>query len=270
MPHIRSLGSSESPRVRPISYPGAVVALSSLVTSRWFYPLQPRPGTPVAEWGIDADGGPLPPSARSLAAALEAVDAAPMSQRHPVLAVGSNAAPSQLRAKFAASAVCDVVPITRVKVRGLMVGHSAHISAAGYIPYAPLAGSARSPQHLSITWLDPEQLELINATEPNYCPTTVTAYPAALETGDPVSDYVLYRTRWGVLRAQPGGSAVAATSQAEVFRFLMQHLGFRSILPELTESMDAAMRALATDPARRDAVREWLAADGLVAPDGLA
>jgi len=270
MPDIRKLGSSESPRTDPLSYPGAAVSTSSLVTGGWFYRVVARAGADVDEWLVVPDGGPLRlASGNTMGEVLAKAGASPMAGRRPVLAVGSNAAPSQLRAKFSSSGVSDIVPITRVEVEGLRVGHSAHISASGYIPYAPFACEDPGSAALAITWLDTAQVQLIDKTEPNYAPCAISSLPAALESGRLVTDYVLYRSKWGLLRRPSDGTLVRSTTQHDVLRLLAGCPGVLDALPELSHSPTRAIHALRSSPETRERVREHLKAAGMVACDGL-
>jgi hypothetical protein len=94
-----------------------------------------------------------------------------LAERLPVLAVGSNASPVQLRAKFArqgrASQDPLVIPMTLVRVDGLVAGISAHVSRPGFVPATPVA-AAGVMASLFVVWLTPPQLEVVDATEPSY------------------------------------------------------------------------------------------------------
>ncbi|WP_431780438.1 hypothetical protein [Streptomyces chumphonensis] len=84
--------------------------------------------------------------------------------RVPVLAVGSNAAPAQLRHKFALGGVSGTVPMVPVRVGGLAVGHSGHVSVAGYVAYSPFPAADRVAD-VVLLWLDEGQLGVIDASE---------------------------------------------------------------------------------------------------------
>jgi hypothetical protein len=99
-----------------------------------------------------------------------------LAERQPVLAVGANAAPVQLRAKLAQpgraaqvrrTTVPLVVPMTLVRVCGLVPGVSAHVSRPGFVPATPVA-VAGATSSLFVVWLTPTQLEVVDATEPSY------------------------------------------------------------------------------------------------------
>ncbi|MGF1648710.1 MAG: hypothetical protein ACFCVF_17580 [Kineosporiaceae bacterium] len=152
----------------------------------------------------------------TLARALSRTDAAPVARRHPVLAIGSNASPAQLHDKFGDEAHSAVVPLTTVTVVGVDVSYSAHTSKAGYIPYAPIACPDRRRQ-MVMTWLDDDQLAVIDASERNYQPVELRGdvVKATLGSTLDVEHWTLYRSRWGVLRDGPNSSPVSAAGQGK-------------------------------------------------------
>jgi hypothetical protein len=92
--------------------------------------------------------GPLPPG----------LD---LTGRTPVLAVGSNRAPEQLRRKFGDAAA---VPVTWARLRGFDVVYSAHMAGYGAIP-ATLHPSPGTVVTVALTWLDEAQLTRMHETE---------------------------------------------------------------------------------------------------------
>jgi hypothetical protein len=91
-----------------------------------------------------------------------------LSQRTPVVAVGSNASPDQLRAKLAQ--VTDhtlAVPMSLTRVQGLAPGVAAYVSRSGYVPATPIRTPGEA-HDLFAVWLDDDQLVRMDATEPNY------------------------------------------------------------------------------------------------------
>ncbi|MFI9248817.1 hypothetical protein [Streptomyces sp. NPDC053069] len=84
--------------------------------------------------------------------------------RVPVLAVGSNACPGQLRHKMAEFGIGSPLPMVRTRVTGLDVGVSAHVSRLGYVSASPVK-SPRALHELFVIWLDRRQLEVIDASE---------------------------------------------------------------------------------------------------------
>jgi len=84
-----------------------------------------------------------------------------LSGRTPVIAVGSNRGPRQLRRKYGEAAT---VPVTRIEIDHADVVYSASIAPYGSVP-ATLYPSEGTTVHLHATWLDDHQLELMHGTE---------------------------------------------------------------------------------------------------------
>ncbi|MET9367322.1 hypothetical protein [Streptomyces griseoflavus] len=127
---LRALGLDEAPREHPLLYPGA-----------W-----PR------ESGM-LDGDRLVPLERLV-----------FEDRTPVLAVGSNACPGQLRHKMAESGLVTPLPMVRTRVTGVGIGVSAHVSRMGYVSHSPVAAPGRT-RELFVLWLDARQLAVVDASE---------------------------------------------------------------------------------------------------------
>lgn len=178
----------------------------------------------------------------------------------PVLAVGSNAAPAVLAAKLH-PALRTGVPTAPVEVNGLGVGHSAHVSLGGYVAAAPYL---REPcrVRLAVSWLDPDQLELLDGTEPNYRRVPLPGSVHCQGSDGPVAAVEVYDSRHGVLGRD--GAVLPVGSQAEVVRWLV------AALPE------AAGWGLEEDPpgrlaeaGLRERIRTALDEAGLAMPSGL-
>lgn len=132
------------------------------------------------------------------------------------MAVGSNASPAVLARKLAE--VGRDVPSSACVVVGLAVGHSAHVSAGGYIPAAPYAAPGIETA-LRAGWFTPEQLAVLDRTEPNYERVRLPSarFPIAFEAGR-ADEFDVYRSRWGVLAVD--GVPVAFRGQRELFAML--------------------------------------------------
>ncbi|NUS74186.1 MAG: hypothetical protein HOQ05_12375 [Corynebacteriales bacterium] len=190
-----------------------------------------------------------------------------MDERHPTLAIGSNAAPAQLESKFALAAnISDLVPLTRVTVKGISAGYSAHISKQGYIAYTPIKLDVEST--LFMLWLDDAQLAHIHATEPNYVPTTVKTFPAVLESGENIEAYLLYRSKWGAIASSLHGPRAASTQQ-RIFQFLARSPRLVKLVPELADGHAATVARLAADEDLRTRLHKALGEESFVTPDGL-
>jgi len=109
---LEALGLAEIPREHPLSYPGAWPEESGLL-----------------------DGDRLLPLSRLV-----------YEDRVPVLAVGSNACPAQLRHKMAQSGVSGTIPLVKARVGGIGVGVSAHVSLMGYVSASPFHDGSGAPR----------------------------------------------------------------------------------------------------------------------------
>jgi hypothetical protein len=90
--------------------------------------------------------------------AFDAVD----SGRRPVLAVGSNGAPSQLASKFGQCP--EGIPVTRAVLRDYAVVYSAHFAAYGSLP-ATLFQVPGCRSWVFVTWLTEAQLTAMHGSE---------------------------------------------------------------------------------------------------------
>jgi len=86
-----------------------------------------------------------------------------LSGRIPVIACGSNAAPSQLIRKFD-SIRTDPIYVTKARLDNFLCCYSAHITSYGSIP-ATLAYIQGTSTDCHITWLTEQQLDHMHKTE---------------------------------------------------------------------------------------------------------
>ncbi|GGX58259.1 hypothetical protein [Streptomyces fructofermentans] len=185
---LEALGLAVAPRDSPLSYPGIWPAESGLLDGDLWLPLSRHT----------------------------------FEDRVPVLAVGSNACPAQLRHKMREYEVSSPIPLVRTRVTGLDVGVSAHVSAMGYMSASPF----RAPGHtreLFVTWLDRVQLAAMDASEGvtapagsfDRLPLPDAGFRVETDSGERVDGVHLYVNRRGVLhdgtgtpRPHPGERAV--------------------------------------------------------------
>ncbi|MFI5823299.1 hypothetical protein ACIA8I_30000 [Streptomyces rishiriensis] len=179
---LEALGLADAPRDHPLGYPGAWPSGSGLL-----------------------DGDELLP-----------LDRLTHPGRTPVVAVGSNASPAQLRHKMAESGAVSPIPMVRARVTGIDVGVSAHISRLGYVSASPVNAPGAARQ-LFVIWLDADQLATLDATEPNYDRVLLPApgFRVELENGEALLDTFAYVNHHGVLhdgsgtpRSHPGQRAL--------------------------------------------------------------
>ncbi|MGW0613726.1 hypothetical protein [Streptomyces sp. NPDC002788] len=127
---LRALGLTEAPREHPLLYPGAWPADSGLLDDERFLPLEQLMH----------------------------------DDRTPVLAIGSNGCPGQLRHKMREFGITSPLPMVKARVTGVDAGVSAHVSRMGYVSASPVS-APDTVRDLFVLWLDAEQLAVIDASE---------------------------------------------------------------------------------------------------------
>ena len=242
----------------PLTYPGVPPWHPAvLVADTEVLPLQPAREAPPGEWLVR----PGPRSAsRPLDSLLRERGYRSVTDRTPVLAVGSNASPAQVRRKMANAGLPTQIPVTAVTVRGLTVGVSAHVSRPGYLPATPVP-HPRAESALWVLWLDAAALDAVDATEPNYHRVRLSARcPVRLTTGQPVNDGWVYRSRHGHL-LNATGEPRRLTDQAILITALLTELPDLQALAG-TDPQQWVERT--SDPGVRTAIRELFRSAGLV------
>jgi len=277
MPSIADLRLAASPLADPLCYPGEAIDANYLLLDPWVYDIAPLSGAVPGQWEIRVDGGPLAaakpesapvPHPERLDHALALVGAPALRERRPVMAFGSNGAPTQLLDKFVGmNGRHRVVPVMRGVVQGLALSHSPHVSPPGYLPYVLVRSGPQTELRVFVLWLDSVQLRALNRTEPNYRLEIIQGYPIVVETGELIAEYHAYRGRWGALRWIGSVDCVSADRQDRLF----QKLSGTGWFVDLVGSGEPAglVSRLAGDPQLRAAVRLELARRGLVTSDGL-
>jgi len=194
--------------------------------------------------------------------------APPLARRTPVLSVGSNASPAQIRRKMANAGLRAVVPITRVQVHGLVVGVSAHVSKPGYVPATPVADPA-AVSDMWVLWLDPAALRAMDGTEPNYERIRLSSrYPVRLRPaplGLAVRGCSVYVSRHGHLIDQ-AGKARTLTDQATLIAGLLADM---PALMALAGTTPGEWIRQTRDERVRDGIRAHFLAAGIVRPSGI-
>lgn len=155
-----------------------------------------------------------------------------LSGRLPVVAVGSNAAPTVLRHKLG-PLLATGLPVAAAMVEDLLVGHSAHVSARGYVAAAPARGTGAQP--VTLAWFDADQLAALDATEPNYrrvpLPQNMPCRTVSRNTSGarmvassqtPVPGVHIYESVHGVLGQ--AGNPLSLRPQPEVLEWLATRL----------------------------------------------
>ncbi|MXP21262.1 hypothetical protein GIY30_07830 [Gordonia sp. HNM0687] len=153
--------------------------------------------------------------------------------RHLVVAVGSNASPEVMRTKLARVATGEPgPPMARVTVSHLAVGHSAHVSARGYIPAAPYH-APEATLHAVGAWLTDAEATMLDHTEPNYRRMELSArdHPGIHDTA---ASFWVYVSLHGVL-ADPDADPVPLGTQAEIFDWLGTRIADHALRGPTTE-----------------------------------
>ena len=211
---LEALRLARAPREFPLDYPGAWPAGSGLLVGDRLLPLDDR---------------------------------VTYEDRTPVLAIGSNACPAQLRHKMAESGIDSPVPMVKVRVTGVDIGVSAHVSRVGYVSASPV-NSPGVVRELFVTWFDARQLAVVDASEGAYDRAWLTGpeFRFASESGESLRGAYVYVNRYGVLR---DGTGVPR-----------RHPGERALLTELLAASPELRKLFGRTPeefcARASADRE--------------
>lgn len=183
-------------------------------------------------------------------------EAGDLGGRTPVAAVGSNASPTILRQKLGAL-LASGLPLVRAEVEQLAVGHSAHVSARGYIAAAPFRSSGSRP--VTVAWFDPAQLAAMDATEPNYHRIPLPGGMPCHQGGERLTGVEVYESTHGVIGER--GTPLTLLDQASLLAWLAQRLP-----GQLTDSLHHDALAAA---GCREQVRTAFITAGVVLPSGL-
>ncbi len=186
--------------------------------------------------------------------------------RHPVIAVGSNASPGQVRYKLARRGSPDAsVPMVPVRVSGLRIGCSGHISSAGYVARTPRA-APEAETVLVVAWLDTAQLAVIDDTERNYRRAILPGdeFPMTMPSGERLSGAYIYFSAHGVLAGPDGTPRPGGGDQSELLGSLLAQS------PRLRELLgpDPAtwVKKAGADPALREEGTLIFGSEGWVLP----
>ena len=249
------------PIAAPLTYPGAAPdSPAVLVTDAGVLGVRPRAGA-LGAWRVEL----APGNSKALDEVLGERGAALTGDRAPVLAVGSNAAPTQIRRKLSTAGLTASVPVTAVTVDGLSVGVSAHVSKAGYVPATPVPDPLATSQPMWVTWLAPEELEAMDKTEPNYDRVQVPGSCAVrLTPVQALSQCWLYVSRHGYL-TERSGEPRKLVGQGDLISRLLAEL---PALTDLAGNSPEEWVSRARDQGVRDGIRDLFRASGITrSPD---
>ena len=237
----------------------------------WVYP-----GVPLARSAVlfqgrlhDLDHGRVGDRRLTLDDFLRNADAAGVEERTLVVAVGSNASPVVTHRKFAGGGVSTTVPMVTATLRGVGVGHSAHVGLRGFIAAAPVVKHG-APTRVTVSMLDSRQLDRLDATEPNYVRKTLDARQFGLELdgGASPDECSIYVSKWNVLAEQGSASEAMAFQRQEVVytTLLTKSDELRNLFA--TDDYRDAMRAAAAKPELREVIPALLEREGLTTASG--
>lgn len=203
----------------PLNYPWASELKSVLVTADREYPLAMSAEHGVSNTYLTFDDG----ASFGVDEYLEQLGLEPMSERIPLVAVGSNSSPLALRSKikrYGRIGTSQVVPMLTAKMTNLGLGYSAHLVSGGYVPAAPFRAPGEVAS-VTVSFLTRDQLRAIDATEPTYDRKALSSdtYPLRLENGTLLDVSYVYVSMFGVLEGR-SGSPTPLGSQAELYATL--------------------------------------------------
>ncbi|MFG2602226.1 hypothetical protein ACGFT2_01460 [Streptomyces sp. NPDC048514] len=236
---LEELGLAEAPRDHPLAYPGTWPADSGLLDGDLMLPLERL---------VHAD-------------------------RRPVLAVGSNASPGQLRHKMTQFGVYGSIPMVRARVTGVDVGVSAHVSRMGYVSASPVK-SRHGSRELFVIWLDRRQLDVIDASEGvplpdgNFRRLWLPAPDVRVELADgrALPGVYSYVNRHGVLRDDSGAPRGHPGQHALLTELLARSAPLRGLFGVTPEEFSARARddvRRCAQGTRLFAAHKWVTESGL-------
>jgi hypothetical protein len=248
---------ARDPIAAPLSYPGAAPESSAvLVTATSVLPVRPSRTAALGEWRVRLSTG----ESKALDEVLCERESALTGDRVPVLAVGSNAAPAQIRRKLSTVGLAASVPITAVIVDGLSVGVSAHVSNAGYVPATPVPDPSAKSQRMWVTWLASDELQAMDETEPNYDRVHVpAACSVQLTSAQSLSGCWLYVSRHGYL-TERSGEPRKLTDQSGLISSLLAEM---PVLTDLAGTTPKEWISRARDQSTRDGIRDLFRSSGI-------
>ncbi|WP_440100233.1 hypothetical protein [Streptosporangium sp. H16] len=253
---------AHDPISEPLTYPGRLPSGAGLLADGRFLPMSEDAGA-LGDRRVRSGSRVV-----RLADHLASLGAGPMEARHPVVAVGSNAAPGQLHRKFTAAGIRPVVPLTPATVHGVAPGVSAHVSRNAYLPAAPVRVAGASL--LFVVWVDDAQLAALDATEPNYLrlPLPPSSFPVRLSSGETLPSCHIYAGGHGCLVDEEGEPLRLAPQPELIGHLLARSAKLRLLFGRTPEEFVTRARR---DDGTREAAHALFRRDGLADPGaGLA
>ncbi|WP_328668213.1 hypothetical protein OG905_13500 [Streptomyces sp. NBC_00322] len=257
---LEALGLDDVPAKQPLTYPGRPTTEPSLLTGDELLQLDVRP-VRLGDWYVEERA-----QQQSLDEALSGLGQVVTGRRHPVIAVGSNASPGQVSHKLTRLGIPATVPMVPVRVRGIGVGCSGHISPAGYVAGTPYV-ERDAETVLVVTWLDSTQLKAVDDTEfPDYRRAILPGdvFEMTMPSGERLGGAYIYFSAHGVLADPDGMPRPGGGDQSELLAALL------AASPRLRELLGpdpaAWVRKAGTDGALREAGTQIFGDEGWVLP----
>ncbi|MCM2578145.1 hypothetical protein [Streptomyces meridianus] len=206
----------------PLAYPGRALTEPALLTDRTLLELLATPA-PLRAWRVLGRGPRAVRPRRELDRVLSRLGQATTEHRRPVIGVGANASPDRLRRKLAAAGRPWAVPMVPVRVSGVALGCSGHISRGGYVAAAPYADACAEATFV-VSWLDDDQLRTVDVSEfPNYRRALLPGerFAMILPSGERLAAAHLYVSVHGVLADAGGRPVPGGGPQADLLSMLL-------------------------------------------------
>ncbi len=189
---------------------------SGLLHRNEYLRLRPKQNRRLAQWLVESpdngfNGNAASSRAVPLDYALMSSNEPLIGERYPVLSIGSNACPAQLRHKMEGLGVSSTIPMVKVRSTGIGVGVSAYVSPLGYVSASPFHTPGRT-RDLFVTWLDAAQLEIVDGSEGVFTPggeydrvfLPGDDFPVELPSGERLGGVYAYVHRYGVIHDGTG------------------------------------------------------------------
>ena len=263
---LAALGMDGVPALDPLSYPGRTIDGPALLSGSQLFAMTPTARQSAEQQSTAQQylGSWLVDGGATLDQMLDEAGGTAVGKRHPVIAVGSNAAPGQLHHKLSRLGLPAVVPMTTLRVSGLGVGVSAHVARNGYVANSPFADPGGEAD-VVLTLLDADQLQAVDATElPRYRRVLLSGadFPMMLPSGERLDAGYLYVNAEGVLADADGKPRLPGVQTALLAELLQRSARLR----QLFDSPQDWVTKARADSDVRDAVKRIFHESGWVLP----